>query len=439
MSLHRSFLCLAAVVSLVLSSTVVYGQNYQSIKMDADALKLSRKGSSIKRSLKNGLSEPEDRQEFQQFFDKYYFPQMTQSSPQALGELGELRADLFKQFIWQAPPAIQKELTEKAFKFARGALGARFHPAVKYNAVLVLGDLDAQYAIESSANRRPPKPLPQANALLCRIVELSVKGQGNVAHSLQSAAMIGLKRHVKYFASLPTKEKQATAKALMAAVKQTKFPVEVDQEVRDWLRLQAAEAISLLGTPGRNGVFVNAVLEVAKDDKTSLENRCLGVSYLKNCGIKQQTPFDAKLAIETLKLLAAAVAKEERKVAKKFEDMQLRGGGQRDALRFLDAKRFRPGEEGIELVRVGIVSELKNLQRGIQAIAPVAGEEADALASLAGALQRGIASANDTKQVDLKVAADIKRMCSEIDSLVAPGADAGDSADETAELFSSTR
>ena len=79
--------------------------------------------------------------------------------PCGLGELGKLRYELFKQYLWNTTnEQLQADLTELARQATgRIVLNAAYHPAVRYNAVLVLGMLDQQYAIEG---KRPAKPLP---------------------------------------------------------------------------------------------------------------------------------------------------------------------------------------------------------------------------------------------------------------------------------------
>ena len=67
---------------------------------------------------------------------------------------------------------------------------AKYHPAVRYNAVLIIGMLDKTYA----APGRPPVPLPEGFVKLHTILDAAVKGK-QVAPFLVVGALVGLQRH----------------------------------------------------------------------------------------------------------------------------------------------------------------------------------------------------------------------------------------------------
>ena len=97
------------------------------------------------------------------YLKKVYFPQMTQYSDAALAELGPSRERIFKQLIPQAGNAsTQQYLIDLTFNVARVLARDNFHPAVRYNAALMLGDLDQQLA----AGANPPVPHAKATAEL---------------------------------------------------------------------------------------------------------------------------------------------------------------------------------------------------------------------------------------------------------------------------------
>ncbi len=83
-----------AIVTLLVEG--VSAQSYLSDEVDNS---LRRRGQIVKRYVKNPTGSPDDEQQFRDYFTKYYFPAMTQSTPDALGSVGKMRADLFKQFI----------------------------------------------------------------------------------------------------------------------------------------------------------------------------------------------------------------------------------------------------------------------------------------------------------------------------------------------------
>src|SRR5690606_15009450 len=77
-----------------------------------------------------------------------------------------------------------------------------YHPAVRYNAILTIGLLDEQYAIESGANRRPPTPLADANKFLLQVLAVA-NADKPIPPSLVVGTLVGLERHARYHESLP--------------------------------------------------------------------------------------------------------------------------------------------------------------------------------------------------------------------------------------------
>ncbi len=82
---------------------------------------------------------------------------MTRTEPDKLGDVGKLREDLFKTFLWKSTdPTLQHDLTQLAFGQMEKIVGADnppCHPAARYNAILIIGLLDEKY---SPDGRQPP-------------------------------------------------------------------------------------------------------------------------------------------------------------------------------------------------------------------------------------------------------------------------------------------
>src|SRR5262245_21321229 len=120
--------------------------------------------------LRNPQTFAAQKAKFDNYFDKYFFPSLAQTEPAALGALAKQRDDFFKQTLSRATVAdAQKELTDKAYQ----ALGQIVmadppaHPAVRYNAILMIGQLDDKY---SPDGRQLPVPYAKAVQPLTAIV-----------------------------------------------------------------------------------------------------------------------------------------------------------------------------------------------------------------------------------------------------------------------------
>ncbi len=171
----RSIAFAVIVLSGALQATA---QQYKSLPVDDKARLL---GPLAQNCVKDPAryADPADKDRFTEYFKNYYFPAMTRSDPEALAELGRMREDLLSRFLWASQDEkLQKDLTDLAFKAMWPiAISKDYHPAVSYNAVLILGRLDKQYAINNAANRRPPIPLEEATKNLIVIVNSAAEGK----------------------------------------------------------------------------------------------------------------------------------------------------------------------------------------------------------------------------------------------------------------------
>ncbi len=113
---------------------------------------------------------------------------------------------------------------------------------VRYNAMLIYGELNSQEAPPVGVGKA--SPLPAAFPLL-----LSTYQDDQVPAAIRVAALIGLHRH----ASLGIADKNARD-ALRAEMVKTfteqQPPKNATSEAHDWLRMRAAEALGYLGTTG---------------------------------------------------------------------------------------------------------------------------------------------------------------------------------------------
>ncbi len=156
-------------------TSLVHGQQPAvEYRSDAPDPKLKLYGGVAQASVRDPSKYAAEKAKIDEYFEKYYFPDMTSTAPEDLARLGDSRYKLFKDYLWRSTNAeFQQQLTNKAYAASVKILNPKnppppYHPAVRFNAVLILGMLDRQYGAEGS---RPPEPLPQANKVLTAIVD----------------------------------------------------------------------------------------------------------------------------------------------------------------------------------------------------------------------------------------------------------------------------
>lgn len=396
----RSLFCLT--VACVLAAPGLAAAQEGEINMR----QLSRAGTTVQRMVGTPISGS-NRQLFEQFFDRYYFPSMQQTDPESLGKLADMREDLFDRYIYNAHPTVQKELTDKAYAWASRVFAASRAPApLRYNAALILGSLDEKYA---SKNDNSVVPHGQANMLLCKAINF----RDRLPTYLEVAALVGLERHAKYFSALGGNEQKATAIVLLEAAAQEDFRPGTSREVQNWIKLQAAGAIANMGVSGKDGVFAQAVAKLVADPQADLATRSAAAMLLEQMKLDGMPPAVTNQVVGGVKNLACAVATSEREAAEEFVEVQRARPGLGSSL--TKSNRFHSDERGWVYERAGLASQLEQLKKGITAVKPLAGGDAESLSTIESAVQTAINTANDTSNIDLDVTDSVRAMADQID------------------------
>lgn len=403
----RPWFALAMIAALAAPASAQTGK-YKADEVDNN---LRAGGGAVKRYLQSGNG---DQQEFRDYFQKYYFPSMTQPTPGRLGSLGKSSDDLFKNYLAKASGAEQKFLSDEAQKFAVNVIRGRYHPAVRLNAFLILGRLNDKYGDD-------PVPSVKANDALCSLAKRALQN-GRVPRYELTASLTGLQRHARYLAKLPRKQQGETQKTLYAILRADNLPGEYDAGVRDWIYLQAADAVAELKTPGPKGVFALTLAKRFSDDSLSLETRAELASKLDLMNA-QPGSFKTASIVKAILGLASEIGEREAEFAKGFEDLGI--GGRRKTLidpemlkrRVTVGGTQRQGES--ELIREGLVELLDDLHTGVKAVNTVAGEQAG-LARLDEAIGDAVDTTANKSSTEFAITEAIQKMAAQIEAVASP-------------------
>ena len=393
-----------------------------------------------------------EKAKIDEYFDKFYFPDMTGTSPEELGRLGDSRYKLFKDYLWASNSAeFQQALTNKALAACSRILNPKnppptYHPAVRFNAVLILGMLDSQYGIEGS---RPPAPLQRANQILTVIVGSATTDE-SFAPPVILGAIIGLERHAQLRQSLAPDDVARMTAALLKLVTHEKPIQDLDPAAYAWLRLRAASALSHFGTVGSNNVFHNALVKLAGDLK-SMDDRCEAAALLAKIDYKQ-VKLEDPAASEPLLKLARDLAAEEAKRAKDFQQEEVGLGGVSGGAYGGGRGAYSPSrsmgeyggayggrgyggtgdvvEEQERFPRRHVLARLTDLKAGLEAVKPaVPAETQTKIDAILAAIAPVRTQAVDKEVVELTFARSIVEMAAAIEAAAKP-ADAPAAADE---------
>jgi hypothetical protein len=197
---------------------------------------------------------------------------MTQVDDESLAQLGELRNDFLKQVRSTSnDSATRKHLLEDLGLpfFARVAADAEYHPAVRLNAVVLIGNLNRR---DGQRNVEPTLPMEAALREL-----LNIAGAADAPAYLKIGALSGILRHASIDGQLETPVMEAALREnainLAIAVLDATAPPADTAPLTDeqyWMRRQAVQVLGAFRAPGTDGKAVVALRKVLDDPQSPL-------------------------------------------------------------------------------------------------------------------------------------------------------------------------
>jgi hypothetical protein len=301
-----------SLVVLVFTNSASAQQFIQApVKPDAAKLKIA-----FETAVRSPAGIGASQEDVDNYLRGFFFPSMTQTNPDALAEIANLRERLFKMYIGQAGNAnTQEYLIGETFKFARGMARNNFHPAVRYNAALILGDLASKVA-------DPPVPLKQATEELLELVEQDQFNKIPVPESVKLGAVLGLERQTRYGIDPSLADRLNKA---MIGVLNSKAPEDVDPAVHDWLRSTAALTLANQYAKAPNREAFAALIAFVADSKAGLDDRCLAAAGLERITFATGADIDSKAATDAMGKLTLDVISEATKLAKEYQEEAVSG------------------------------------------------------------------------------------------------------------------
>jgi hypothetical protein len=440
----QSMLALAVVAVACCATRSANAQNYRALKPTpaAEARALTGRVSTILRGAGNPSAE--DLKVLDDYFMKYFFPSMTAyEPPEVLGQLGTSREWLFTRYINVAKSqAARDHLTSSTLK-AMGAIAkGAYHPAVRYNAALIIGQLD----------QASGAPLPAATEILVSLLENDEFNKVPAPTALKVAAIIGLQRRID---GLEPAMAERVGKAATAIALRKEAPEDATPEVYGWVRKNAAKLLAAQVAKGMTPAVHQTMVTLISDKSIDLDDRCNIAQLLKPDMYKTAEGLDLDAMTVALGDLAKHVLTLEAKDAKKFEEEYFaggaafapgggggagmamgRGGGEMGRMGGgFGGAGMMPLETGPTYERRRMIDRLLAIADGASAVAAGGTDESKAkLGQLVDAL-RGVAVASAAEDATLEeIAPAVQDLSVDVNKLVATWIPAGaaDAADEPA-------
>ncbi len=258
--------------------------------------------------------------EFDSYFQDYLFPSMTLTSAEGLQELASHRGRLMRMLERPNYSQIHQRLTAMAFEAMQEIAVGNFHPASRYNAMLVIGSLD-QEAGDPRDENNPPVPLPEAADFMIE----QLQEETRAPDILKLGAMIGLERHVQYGLA---EEKRSVLTDELIKVVTAPRPGERTVDFHAWLQFRAAQTLAQMKSLGEDNRIHIALTWLLNQDDVPITERLYvakSLQLLKD----QYTPeagIDAAATVGAIGNVLADALDVEEDEAFKFNEQQ-RGGG----------------------------------------------------------------------------------------------------------------
>lgn len=270
------------------------------------------------------------RPQLDQWFKGFIYPRMTQVGN--LGQLDQMRLDFFKRYFVNVQfttangnlPAhdylVQMTLAEMQ-KIVEG----NYHPAARYNALLVIGRLNDRESVAPNGARVVPKPSAQALGFMVNQLQAP-----NQMDALRLGAWVGVLRHVtldRYQApadQIPANGKAIIQQMALALLQQKAPPASRSMGGHAWLQRRAMDVLAVLGTDP-NAVILPLITGYAGDDTSPMSLRLTAARSLGYFQYGGGVQVDSVPAAQSLGALAALACRTEIDRVDELKRKQRRG------------------------------------------------------------------------------------------------------------------
>jgi hypothetical protein len=207
------------------------------------------------------FDNPQQQNDFDTFYKTYALPRWTQLD--TLGDLRNYRKELVNNLYQAKSGEVHDHLSDMVLDYMSKLAKGNYHPAVRYNAMLMIGDLNA---VEGYSSTPLTKTLP---------ILLSALNDDNQIEPVKVAALIGILRHV----SAGVNDAQIKNQ-IFTAMSRLAGEDDGGEAGRQWMRMQAMEILGLLGMPGNDNQVADALSRIVANAEAPSFMRCAAAETL---------------------------------------------------------------------------------------------------------------------------------------------------------------
>ena len=333
---------------VAMGATPTAAQRYQIDKLDQkyrNPRELKKIRSTTQDVMRGKKSLAAAKANVDEYYLSYFFPAMT--SPDKLGKLAAMRNELTTDLGNCPNEEVHTYVRDMAYKQCRSRINSKYHPAVRYNCALLLGDLNQQVAGKSEA------PVPYRVALrdLARLLNSK-----SLDDATLTAALIGIRRHAQLSGHKEARQSlyddpkvQAYLVSKLGRFANTATPPAGRADSgHQWMRQIAVEGLGYLRTPGKSNAVVKLLMKVATQAESPIVLRVAAIEALARLDLEGSGVPGADLTETAGQVVYAACQAEYDAIDDQLKEATGgRGeGGRRTTYRTPQMPPRLPGREG---------------------------------------------------------------------------------------------
>jgi len=277
---------------------------------------LQKLKNSIRLQLGDASPLGDKQRTFENYYNMYYFPIMTQTTDEALKGLPDERQRfLSQQLEYCKSPTTHALLASMALNEMNRIVSGGFHPAVRYNAMLIISSLNDQEASRTSP-MFTPEPMGKALPFILDHYRKCVKPEDD---GVKLAALLGLARHLEWdeFRNGPTYPpiqgnlKKEIIDEILKLAQMKDAPAGRDPEGHVWFRRRAVEALGFSCAKKADATIAGTLDAMLKDEKEPLLLRLTVATTLGKISLADPAKIDPKATATELGYLALVACDTE--------------------------------------------------------------------------------------------------------------------------------
>ncbi|MEW4565652.1 hypothetical protein AB1K70_24230 [Bremerella sp. JC770] len=201
-------------------------------------------------------------------------------------------------------PVSRAMVNEIMVEFMSEYIKPKYHPVLRYNAILILGDLRSREM--DNINQTPEVPYAPATAIL-----LSALEDPNQSDAVKIGAWIGLMEQCQLYGvnlgAMAGAEKNKVMDLVVKTLSEKAPPKDRGADAHTWMRKRAIDIAQSIGNAGRDGGLAAALNTIILDESLPIDMRCNAIAAKGHLNFDTQTAAKLDVVKESAEIGKVAI------------------------------------------------------------------------------------------------------------------------------------